>query len=68
MRPTTYAACCALAASLTLAACAAALSATNTAARALAYRRCAAEAALSHLSPEHCATRPAPVISTATAY
>lgn len=68
MRPATYAACCAASAALTLAACAAALSATNTAARALAYRRCVTDAALSRLSPEHCATRPASVISTATAY
>ena len=68
MRPATYAACCALAASLALSVCAAALAAANGAAAALAYRRCVTEAALSRLSPEHCATRPAPAISTATAY
>lgn len=68
MRPTTYSACCAAAAALTLAACAAALAAANGAAGALAYRRCVTEAALSHLAPEHCATRPAPAISTAPSY
>jgi ribosomal protein S12 methylthiotransferase accessory factor YcaO len=68
MRPATYAACCALAASLTLGVCAAGLAAANGAAAALAHRRCVTEAALSRLSPEHCATRPAPVISTATSY
>lgn len=68
MRTATYAACYALAASLTLAAGAATIGAANTAARALAYRACATEAALAHLSPEHCATRPAPVITSATSY
>ncbi|NBS70148.1 hypothetical protein EBT31_14735 [bacterium] len=68
MRPATYAACCALAASLALGACAAALAAANGAAAALAYRRCVTEAALAHLTAEHCAARPAPEISTATAY
>jgi hypothetical protein len=68
MRPATYAACCALAASLTLSACAAALAAANGAAAALAHRRCVTEAALAHLSPEHCATRPAPVITSSNAY
>jgi hypothetical protein len=68
MRPATYAACCALAASLTLSACALAVSAAGAAAGALAHRRCVTEAALSRLSPEHCATRPAPAISTVTSY
>ena len=68
MRPATYATCCAAAAALTFAACALAVSAAGAAAGALAYRACATEAAMARLSPEHCATRPAPVISTATGY
>jgi hypothetical protein len=68
MRPATYAACCAAGAALTLAACALAVSAAGAAASALAYRACVSEAALARLSPEHCATRPAPEISTATGY
>lgn len=68
MRPATYALCCAAGAALTLAACALAVSAAGAAARALAYRACATEAALARLSPEHCATRPAPEITSALAY
>ena len=68
MRPATYALCCAAGAALALGACAAALAVTGATARALAYRRCVTEAALAHLTAEHCATRPAPQITSALAY
>lgn len=68
MRPTTYALCALAAVALSAGACAAAVSAASGAARALAYRACVADAALSRLSPAHCAQRPAPVISTAQGF
>lgn len=68
MRPTTYAACAVAALALSAGACAAALATTAAAARLLAHCRCEREALAARLSPEHCATRPAPVISTATGY
>jgi hypothetical protein len=68
MRPATYALCCAAGAALAISAGAAALAAANGAAAALAYRACVTEAALARLSPEHCATRPAPEITSALAY
>jgi hypothetical protein len=68
MRPTTYAACALAGAALAVSACALAVTTAGAAACALAHRRCAAEAAAAGRSAAHCATRPAPVLSTATGY